>query len=156
MNKKIIVPVLLPFVTLTMFHSNYAKAQDLVQSENPFREVFVTAGYSAAFGAATGAAILAFVGEPQKNYRLVVGGAAAGFVAGSAYAFYRISASNQRPSYSGQDDTYPVLPPSPPAAQDDVPSGALLLGHGKYFALSIPQISMVNDGYSLALAKLRF
>lgn len=144
-------------ILILLFVAQTSLAQEMTQTDEQFREVFITAGYSAAFGAATGAAILAFMPNPGENLRFVVGGASAGFVAGSAYAFYRLShQQGNQMMYPATQDDYLPLPPSPPAARGDYPSGALILGRGKSFALSIPQFGVAPEGYSLTLAKLKF
>lgn len=135
--------------------SQIAHAQELSQTDEQFREVFITAGYSAAFGAATGAAILAFIPRPEDNLRLVIGGASAGFVAGSAYALYRLTRDASARSMYSNDD-YMSLPPSPPSAQNDFPSGALILGRKSSFAFSIPEMGYDGTQYHMALARLKF
>ncbi len=70
--------------------------------EVKFQDMFVTAGYSAAAGAAIGAAILTFEDEPTKHLRFISIGASLGFLGGTALgAWYTVIPAfvdNQRPS----------------------------------------------------------
>ena len=50
--------------------------------ESSFQDMFVTAGYSAAAGAAIGAAALAFQDNPGRNLKFISIGASVGFVGG--------------------------------------------------------------------------
>jgi hypothetical protein len=77
-------------VASSLFLSSLAQAQNRVAlRSDDFREVTVTAAYATAFGAAGGAALLAFVpGSPIDNLRIVAGGASIGFLVGSALGFY--------------------------------------------------------------------
>lgn len=50
--------------------------------ESGFQDMFVTAGYSAAAGAAIGAAALAFQDNPSRNLKFISIGASVGFVGG--------------------------------------------------------------------------
>lgn len=52
--------------------------------ESKFQDMFVTAGYSAAAGAAIGAALLTFQDEPTKHLKFVSIGASLGFLSGTA------------------------------------------------------------------------
>ena len=132
-----------------------AWAQNDLQTEDGFREVFVTAGYSAAFGAAIGAALLPFFPNPSlSSLRYVAGGASLGFIAGSGFAIYNLSntTANAYPAEEPQDDF---------GAQEDVdevsamprvrplqplPVGSLLVGRDDRLGLSIPTFSLVNRG----------
>jgi hypothetical protein len=51
--------------------------------EGRFQDVFVTAGYSAAAGAAIGAALLTFQDEPTRHLKFVSVGASLGFLSGT-------------------------------------------------------------------------
>ncbi len=59
-------------------------------TEEKFQEVFVTAGYSTAFGAAIGAACLAFASEPASKLSYVAVGASLGFIGGSLLGTYLV------------------------------------------------------------------
>ncbi len=59
-------------------------------TEERFQDLFVTAGYCAAFGAALGTAMLAFQENPSENLRYVAMGASLGFIGGSALGTYII------------------------------------------------------------------
>lgn len=64
-----------------------AKAQS---TEEKFHDLFVTAGYSTAFGAALGTAFLAFKKDPSENLQFVAIGASLGFIGGSIMGSYII------------------------------------------------------------------
>jgi hypothetical protein len=51
--------------------------------EGKFQDVFVTAGYSAAAGAAIGAALLTFQDEPTRHLKFISVGASLGFLGGT-------------------------------------------------------------------------
>ncbi|MBP9709300.1 MAG: hypothetical protein KBD78_16820 [Oligoflexales bacterium] len=59
-------------------------------TDERFQDLFVTAGYSTAFGAALGAAFLAFTDEPASQLRYVAMGASLGFIGGSILGTYII------------------------------------------------------------------
>ena len=61
-------------------------------TEEKFQDLFVTAGYCTAFGAAVGAATLAFLETPTENLRNVAMGASLGFIGGSVLGSYIIFA----------------------------------------------------------------
>ena len=59
-------------------------------TEDRFHDLFVTAGYATAFGAALGAAALSFTAEPEQHLKYVAVGASLGFIGGSAMGTYII------------------------------------------------------------------
>lgn len=59
-------------------------------TEERFQDLFVTAGYCAAFGAALGTATLAFHENPSDNLKYVAMGASLGFIGGSVLGTYVI------------------------------------------------------------------
>lgn len=59
-------------------------------TEERFHDLFVTAGYCTAFGAALGTAFLAFKEDPSQNLRFVAIGASLGFIGGSILGSYVI------------------------------------------------------------------
>ena len=67
--------------------TNAAYAQS---TEEKFQDLFVTAGYCTAFGAAVGTAILAWTEDPTANLRYVAMGASLGFLGGSVLGSYII------------------------------------------------------------------
>lgn len=71
----------------TISQSQLLKAQS---AEERFQDLFVTAGYSTAFGAALGAALLAFTPEPSRQLRYIAMGASLGFIGGSIMGTYII------------------------------------------------------------------
>ena len=80
------------FATLLgLFTNTYTYAQSM---EQRFQDVFITAGYSTAFGAALGAASIALgtgPGGAEDNYRNldpIAQGASIGFILGSAMGSY--------------------------------------------------------------------
>lgn len=117
MNKQILTRAHLSILALsacvgfTAPCGSTARAQALVGPEQ-YQELFVSAGYSALFGAALGAAILPFVpSNSLSNLRIISGGASLGFVAGSVMALYNM---RQRQSYVMQ--YYPEAPSAGPEA----------------------------------------
>jgi len=71
-------------------------------SEERFQDLFITAGYCTAFGAALGTAFLAFTDDPSANLRYVAMGASLGFLGGSVLGSYIIFS----PGFA--DNTTPV------------------------------------------------
>lgn len=78
--------VCVSFAVLTV-NAGSAQAQS---TEERFQDLFVTAGYCAAFGAALGTASLAFHDNPSDNLRYVAMGASLGFIGGSVLGTYII------------------------------------------------------------------
>lgn len=77
--------------------------------EHKYQEVFVSAGYATALGAAVGAALLSFKDEPTDNLRYVAIGASVGFFAGTIFGTYLVVA----PSFAfndAQDQDKPIGP----------------------------------------------
>ena len=56
--------------------------------EELFQDVFVTAGYCTAFGAALGVAVVALHENPTDNLRYIAVGASLGFIGGSLLGTY--------------------------------------------------------------------
>lgn len=75
---------------LLLSDSTELRAQTTFASEQHFQELFVTAGYSTAFGAALGAAALGLTHEPAENLQFIVTGASIGFIMGSIVGTYVI------------------------------------------------------------------
>jgi hypothetical protein len=84
-------------------------------AEEKFHDVFVTAGYSTAFGAALGAAMLAFKENPSQNLRFITLGASIGFITGSALGSYLALS----PTFASEetDPAYLALDPNSKAGQ---------------------------------------
>src|SRR5690606_10592238 len=59
-------------------------------SEEKFHDLFVTAGYCTAFGAALGTAVLGLTDNPSENLKYVAVGASLGFIGGSVLGSYII------------------------------------------------------------------
>ena len=85
-------------------------------TEERFQDLFVTAGYCTAFGAAIGAAFLSFTNYPTQNLEYVAVGASLGFLGGSALGSYVIFSpmvvSNSTSSSSGTLASTAPLPRS--------------------------------------------
>ena len=83
-------------------------------TEERFQDLFVTAGYCTAFGAALGTAFLAFTSNPAENLRFVAVGASLGFIGGSALGSYVILspllASDGPDTYNGSLASEGLLP----------------------------------------------
>lgn len=59
-------------------------------AEERFQDLFITAGYATAFGAALGAASLAFYEQPEIHLQHIAVGASLGFIGGSVLGGYLI------------------------------------------------------------------
>lgn len=81
-------------------HSHSAAAASMTL-EQKYQDVFVSAGYSTALGAAVGGALLAFKEEPSEHLRYIAIGASIGFFAGTAFGTYMVVA----PSFAASGDT---------------------------------------------------
>ncbi|MFW7377882.1 MAG: hypothetical protein ACOH5I_03620 [Oligoflexus sp.] len=79
--------VLAASAILTSIFSPSLYAQSFSTQER-FQDMFVTAGYGTAFGAAMGAALLSFQDEPDQSLRYVAVGASLGFIGGSLLGSY--------------------------------------------------------------------
>ena len=79
-------------ITSVLFFSTHvstaARATSDPAIEERFQDLFVTAGYCTAFGAALGTAMLAWTAEPAENLRYVAVGASMGFIGGSVLGTY--------------------------------------------------------------------
>ena len=75
------------FILLSVALGRSAQAQS---TQERFEDLFTTAGYATAFGAAMGAAALSFKKYPENHLRFVAVGASLGFIAGSALGTYII------------------------------------------------------------------
>lgn len=83
MNKSIMITLLLT----NLLASTKLCAQQAT-TEKRFQDLFVTASYGTAFGAAMGAAVLSFQKKPEENLRFVAIGASIGFITGSLFGSY--------------------------------------------------------------------
>jgi hypothetical protein len=61
-------------------------------TEERFQDLFVTAGYATAFGAALGTAILGLTENPADNLQYIAVGASLGFIGGSLLGSYVVFA----------------------------------------------------------------
>lgn len=59
-------------------------------SEERFQDIFITAGYATAFGAALGAAALGLQQNPEENLNYIAVGASLGFIGGSVMGAYMV------------------------------------------------------------------
>lgn len=98
-HQKLAVMALALAATLGLIKSTAADASALTL-EHKYQEVFVSAGYATALGAAVGAALLSFKDDPSNNLRYVAIGASVGFFAGTAFGTYLVVA----PSFAMKDD----------------------------------------------------
>lgn len=89
MIHKFIFSLAFSFIALVLSPS---KAQADSELEGRFQDMFVTAGYSAAAGAAIGAALLTFQDDPAKHLKFVSIGASLGFLGGTALGSWMVLA----------------------------------------------------------------
>lgn len=77
------------FLLLIAFHIMQPKASaEIADTEQKFHDLFVTAGYSTAFGAALGAAALGLSENPADKLSYIATGASLGFIGGSIFGTY--------------------------------------------------------------------
>lgn len=84
MKKNCFTPIIAAILATSI---NQAAAQSFSTQER-FQDLFVTAGYGTAFGAAMGAALLSFQDRPDESLRYVAIGASLGFITGSLLGSY--------------------------------------------------------------------
>jgi len=76
------------FVASLITCSSIGQVANAQASEERFQDIFITAGYATAFGAALGAASLSFFEDPQEHLQYVAIGASLGFIGGSILGSY--------------------------------------------------------------------
>jgi hypothetical protein len=86
--------------------STRALAED---TEERFHDLFITAGYATAFGAALGTAVLGLAPDPGQKMHYIYAGASLGFIGGSILGSYVIFS----PMFA---DTYDLIGPGRPIA----------------------------------------
>ena len=77
-------------LSLGLYTTFTSTAQAQVTTEERFQDLFLTAGYTTAFGAALGTAVL-FLNpniDPAANLRFIAMGASLGFIGGSIFGGY--------------------------------------------------------------------
>ena len=79
---------ILSLLILTSFWIAGSASAATMNLEQRYQDVFVSAGYATAMGAAVGAAILVFQEDPTDHLRYVALGASIGFFAGTAFGTY--------------------------------------------------------------------
>jgi hypothetical protein len=157
-------------VSLTVMNTAAAQQRLAVKSDD-LRDVFLTAGYAAAFGAATGVALLPFLsGSVSSNMRVVAGGASIGFLLGSALSLYNISsnihASNSRSNngnFAPDDETVYGInegPDAMPMSYHPAPCkptyGALVVGCGSRLSMSLPDVQFTPESVHVPILNVRF
>lgn len=75
-------------ISLGFFVLSGPKTAKASATEEIFQEVFITAGYATAFGAALGAASLSLYEQPQRHLQSIAIGASLGFIGGSILGSY--------------------------------------------------------------------
>ena len=101
-------------------------------TEERFQDLFITAGYATAFGAALGAAILSFQPQPERHLRYVAMGASLGFISGSVIGSYIIFS--------------PAL-----AASDEAPRNTLLIDHSEIKGIVVRPVINTRKGTLIGL-----
>ena len=156
---------------LTSLH-NKAEAQGL-GAEDDVRVMLNTAGYSAIFGAAMGAALLPFVPNPGfSSLRYVAAGASVGFFIGSGIALYRIANPDGNHTFAPEpadQDSYEdggysewhrksQVSPAAPDANQVAPlhQGALFVSDGTRASVSVPAFAIGKEFAAFQVLDLRF
>jgi hypothetical protein len=163
-------------VVTAFFHFTAQAQQQAYSGEDDMRDVFVSGGYGALFGATMGAAILPFLsGSPMNNIRVVAGGASIGFMMGSAYGLYSVSKSQNNSYFNyvpeNDDNYFYSMPPTIPGQGYVAPkkheenivkrrelpkAGALIVGEGSNIGLAFPAFWIGQNQFGFVLASLRF
>ena len=73
---------------LLLLASSPAIAQGRMLTEQKFHDLFITAGYSTAFGAALGGAFIGLTSDPARHLKYIGVGASLGFIGGSILGSY--------------------------------------------------------------------
>jgi hypothetical protein len=82
-----------------------ANAASATNTEEKFQDLFVTAGYCTGYGAAIGAAFLAFQDRPTDNLKFVAMGASLGFLGGSVLGSYIVFSPGFTENRTGDGST---------------------------------------------------
>lgn len=90
------------FLLVYLVPQHAAASELTISPEERFQDLFVTAGYSTAFGAALGAAFIGLSPKPAGKLRYLAMGASLGFIAGSVLGTYFVFA----PAFAGSDERY--------------------------------------------------
>ena len=164
-------------VGISFFHFTAQAQQQAYSGEDNMRDVFVSGGYGALFGATMGTAILPFLsGSPMNNIRVVAGGASIGFMMGSAYGLYSVSKSQNNSYFNyvpeNDDNYFYSMPPTIPgqgyvapkkqqeeniAKKRELPkTGALIVGEGTNIGFAFPVFWIGQNQFGFVLASLRF
>jgi drug/metabolite transporter (DMT)-like permease len=92
-------------IVLTNLFALSSKASAVSMTlEQKYQDVFVSAGYATALGAAIGAAMLSFKDEPTQHLRYVAVGASVGLFAGTLFGTYMVVS----PSFALEEDSTPA------------------------------------------------
>ena len=166
---------LLAILTTLQIFKTQAWAQTVVTADDDVRGVINTAGYSALFGAAMGAALIPFIPDPGlSSLRYIASGASIGFFVGSGVALYRLTQNDtnagfidQGPSdadYYEEDtstsiDIQKLKNEIKQAASDrtnSIPQGALFVGNKSAFRVNVPAIAVGPNFGAIQLLDYRF
>jgi hypothetical protein len=172
-SKKLQMSLCTALFCLSM-HFQTAKSQGLA-ADDEVRAVINTAGYSAVFGAAMGAALLPFIPDPGlSSLRYIAGGASIGFFVGSGVALYRLSNpdgnlnnSHVEPNDGDfvEDNGYSnneiqklkfEISQTTKAEREAVPQGSLLVGNKSNVAISMPAFAVGKNFGLIRLLDYRF
>jgi hypothetical protein len=164
-------------IAFTGFFHLTAQAQQAAYSgEDNMRDVFLSGGYGALFGATMGTAILPFLsGSPLNNIRVVAGGASIGFMMGSVFGLYNISKSQSNSYFNyvpeNDDNYFYSMPPTIPgqgyvspkkqnenlSEKRELPkAGALIVGEGSHIGFAFPVFWIGQNQFGFVLASLKF
>jgi hypothetical protein len=153
----------------------HAAAQGLAANDPQMHQLFTTAGYSAAFGAAMGAALLPFLPSPGlDSLRYIAAGASVGFFVGSGVALYRMNSAthsqdsfeiqegdvDDTESYGWKDSNCQVIEQCEslrqPIHREPMPQGSLIVGNGGHFEFSVPAFAAGPKFALVSLIDVRF
>lgn len=113
-----------------------AVAQD--DNDERFQDLFMTAGYTTALGAALGAAALTFKTRPENHLRYISIGASLGFIGGTALGSYMIFAPMAQ--VDGERATGLALTP--------LPTGKIVIR--PHISTTHPGFSAIEAGWKIA------